>query len=252
MEERRRQRAAAAARPRFQMESGPRRPRSRGAAAAPASPFATDGRPRSAATTPAPAARGKKYKKCHGDGPWSTCGSGRTLPEDATARRRRSAHLMHPTLGSSLVRLAPHLRRRPDPPRTLRRSTPTRSTCAPSCAAASRSTSRSSRPRWTRSPSRAWPSPWRRRAASASSTRTSAIDRAGDRGRQGQAQRGRDDRRPDHHAPRAAHPRRARGDGALQDLGRAGHRRAKGHLVGILTNRDLRFETRPRAAASTS
>ncbi len=47
----------------------------------------------------------------------------------------------------------------------------------------------------------------------------------GRRGRQGEALRGRDDRRPGHHAPGPAYRRGARGDGPLQDLRRAGHRR---------------------------
>ena len=62
------------------------------------------------------------------------------------------------------------------------------------------------------------------------------------RNRQGQAIGERHDRRSSHHRPRSDDRRCARGDAALQDL-RSTRTRGK-RLVGILTNRDLRFETR--------
>ena len=67
--------------------------------------------------------------------------------------------------------------------------------------------------------------------------------RAGARGREGEEGRERDDRRSGHRPARAADRRGARGDAALPHLGPAGDR-ATGQLVGILTNRDLRFEKR--------
>ena len=65
---------------------------------------------------------------------------------------------------------------------------------------------------------------------------------AGQRGGQGEALRERHDRGPGHHVARCQGFRRARNDAQIQISGVPITKNGK--LVGILTNRDLRFETR--------
>src|SRR6266567_3469259 len=105
-----------------------------------------------------------------------------------------------------------------------RTSCPQRPISAPTSPARSRSTFRSLRRRWTRSPRRAWRSRWRRPAASASSTAismsTDALVQMKDHGFSG--------------IPVVT--------GAAKGI--------PGKLVGILTNRDVRFATDPRQKIS--
>ena len=77
--------------------------------------------------------------------------------------------------------------------------------------------------------------------------RNMPIDRAGGRSPQGQEVRGRDGGQPGHHPPRRDARRRAAADGR-SPASRASRwsSAARGRLVGILTNRDVRFATDPR------
>jgi IMP dehydrogenase len=96
-----------------------------------------------------------------------------------------------------------------------------------------------------------WPSPWRRPAASASSTATSTPDEQAERGAPGQEVRVRHGGQPDHHrrpTRRWPTPRRCRTATTISGI--PGGRRHDGTLVGILTNRDVRFATDPRRSRS--
>ena len=116
-----------------------------------------------------------------------------------------------------------HLRRRPPRARLQRRRAHATSTSAPSSRATSASTSPSSPRRWTPSPRANWPSPWPRKAASASSTRTCRSPQQTREVDKVKRMRERHHHRPDHAAARRDRRHRPQDHGAAQHQRRADH-----------------------------